>query len=205
MPPATSAPDAPNSGAPSTTRTPANVAPMPAGLREKLVACWGILGVSVLLVQAIVRLTPIAWEPMRDGSMGSWHWALWAGWLVGQGYMEGYRGFQQRFCPRVMARAAYLGRNPRPLWVLLAWPFCMTLFHAPRPKLIARYIFLFLLISLIVSVKFVPQPWRGIIDAGVVLGLAWGLLYLWWLLARYLAGHGAPEPIDIPAPAGDAA
>jgi hypothetical protein len=82
--------------------------------------------------------------------------------------------------------------------VLLAGPYCLTLFHAPRRKLIARYIFLGLLITLIVMVRKLPQPWLGIVDGGVVLGLVWGVLALWWLLLRYLLGYGSPAPIDLP-------
>ena len=44
----------------------------------------------------------------------------------------------------------------------------------------------------------VPQPYLGIIDGGVVLGLVWGVAALWWLHVRYLLGYGAPEPTDLP-------
>ena len=47
-------------------------------------------------------------------------------------------------------------------------------------------------------VRSLPQPWRGIIDGGVVLGLIWGLGVIWWLFARYLAGAEVPPPNDLP-------
>ena len=125
-------------------------------------------------------------------------WAVYALWVVFQAYSEGYRGFQLRFCPRVMARAVHLGRHPRPLHLLLAPLFLLSLIHAPRRRLIVRYVFLAALILLIALVRQLPQPWIGIIDGGVVLGLGWGVIVLWWLLGRYLLGYGSPDPIDLP-------
>ncbi len=42
------------------------------------------------------------------------------------------------------------------------------------------------------GVRHVPQPWRGIIDAGVVVGLLIGLLSL---LGRFVAALGAPTAV----------
>lgn len=167
-------------------------------LKSKLIATFGVLCVSALLLRAVVRLTQAALVPITEDMLTPGLALVYVLWLVFQGYTEGYRGFQLRFCPRVVARAVHLGRNPRPLHVLLALPFCLTLFHAPPRKLLARYIFLGCLITLIMLVRQVPQPYLGIIDGGVVLGLAWGVLALWWLLLRYLLGYGSPEPTDLP-------
>ena len=167
-------------------------------LKSKLIATFGVVWVSVLLLRAIARLTHNALVPITQDMLTPGLAAIYAVWMVFQGYAEGYRGFQLRFCPRVIARAVHLGRHHRLLHVLLAGPFCLTLFHAPWRKLLARYIFLTLLITLIVLVRQLPQPYLGIIDGGVVLGLAWGVAALWWLHVRYLLGHGAPEPTDLP-------
>jgi F0F1-type ATP synthase membrane subunit a len=32
------------------------------------------------------------------------------------------------------------------------------------------------IVVLVLLVRAVPQPWRGIIDLGVVVGLAWGII-----------------------------
>ena len=113
-------------------------------------------------------------------------------------YLEGYRGFQLRFCPRVVSRAVHLGREPTWLHVILALPFCMSLFHASRRQLRASWAFLLALVALIAAVRAMPQPYRGIVDGGVVIGLVWGLVVIWWLFAKYLAGLGAPAPTDLP-------
>jgi hypothetical protein len=93
-------------------------------------------------------------------------------------YAEGYRGFQKAFSPRVAARALYLKKNPCLLHVLLAPFFCMGFFHASRRRKITSFSVTSGIIVLILLVRLLPQPWRGIIDAGVVVGLAWGLISL---------------------------
>ena len=51
---------------------------------------------------------------------------------------------------------------------------------------------------LLLQVQQIEQPWRGIIDGGVVVGLTWGLLSLWVILLRtFLAGHYQQSP-DVP-------
>lgn len=165
---------------------------------EKLIAAWGVAWVSLLLGQAIARLLPLALEPWAKGSMTDGQKGLYLGWLVLNAYLEGYRGFQLRFSPRVVSRAVYLGRNPRPLWFVLALPFCMSLFHSTRRQMTVSWIFVLAIVFIVWVVRSLPQPWRGIIDGGVVLGLVWGLAVLLALFVRYLAGHEVPPPGDLP-------
>ena len=167
-------------------------------LLQRLVAAWGVAWVSVLLGQAIWRLTPMALEPWAEGMMTTGQQWLYVAWLVVNAYLEGYRGFQLRFSPRVVSRAVYLGRNPRPLWVVLALPFCMSLFHATRRQMIVSWTFIGALIVVIIWVRALPQPWRGIIDGGVVLGLVWGTVVIWVHFVRYLLGADFPPPEDLP-------
>ena len=176
----------------------ANVAPFMRPWVQKLVAAWGIAWVSLLLGRAIGRLGPLALEPWTEGLMTGGQKAIYVVWLVANAYLEGYRGFQLRFSPRVVARAVYLGQNPRPLWIVLALPFCMSLFHSTRRQMTVSWVFIGALILLIWWVRSLPQPWRGIIDGGVVLGLAWGLGVIWTLFARYLLGYPIPRPTDLP-------
>ncbi len=166
--------------------------------KEKVIAAWGVAWVSLLLGQAVWRLTPLALEPWTHYVMTPVQKSLYVGWLILNAYLEGYRGFQLRFCPRVVSRAVHLGRKPTPLHVVLALPFCMSLFHAHPRQLRASWVLLVALVILITAVRALPQPYRGIVDGGVVIGLVWGLLVIWWLFARYLAGLGAPAPTDLP-------
>jgi hypothetical protein len=169
------------------------------------IAVWGVLGFGVIVFRAIWSLTPMALAPIRAGSMTALHWALYLGWLVFMLYSEGYKGFQRKFAPRLAARAMYAARHPRPLIVALAPLFCMGLFHATRKRLIISWCVLIGITTLVVLVRQLDQPWRGIVDGGVVAGLLWGLVAMLWFLVRALQGHPMPVPSDVPGDDGPAA
>ena len=164
-----------------------------------LVASWGVLGVLALLFQALWRLTPIALQPLIDGGLDGLQVTLYAGWVAFNAYAEGYRGFQRSFAPRVVARAFYLGRHRRPLHVLLAPAFCMSLFHASRRGRIVAWSVLLGVIVLVTLVRQLPQPWRGIVDAGVVVGLAWGAAAIMVIFARAALGRLPAADLQLPA------
>jgi len=163
----------------------------------RAIAIWGILGVLALLARALLRLTPIAIESIEQGMTGV-EWSIWGSWVVFNAWAEGYRGFQKRFSPRVVARAFHLGANPRLLHVLFAPAFCMSLFHARRRSLVVSWTMLAAIVVLVIFVRRIPQPWRGIIDAGVVVGLAWGTVATVVLFLRGLAGRAVAPPSDLP-------
>lgn len=104
----------------------------------------------------------------------AWHWGFAVGWTIFMAYSEGYRGFQLRFSPTVVARAWHLAEGGRPHQLLLAPAFCMGFFHASRRRLLTSWILTAAIISLIIGIRFLAQPWRGLIDLGVVVGLLWG-------------------------------
>lgn len=153
-----------------------------------LIAGWGALGVVGVLVSAIVRLTPMALDPLSTG-MTTLQWLLYIGWSLINLYAEGYRGFQRSFVPRVVARSFYVARHRRPLHVALAPIFCMGLFFASRRRLIASWSIVIGVSALVALVRGLEQPWRGIVDAGVVIGLAYGTASLVASFAAALAGR----------------
>ncbi len=140
-------------------------------------AIWGITGVSLLLGSAIYRLGPLAVNAFAHDFLW-YHWLSLALIVLFMAYAEGYRGFQQRFSPRVAARARYLKEHPKVLHVILAPFFCMGYFHATRRRKITSISLTVGIVILVLLVRLLSQPWRGIIDAGVVLGLIWGLVSL---------------------------
>ena len=138
-------------------------------------ALWGISGILLLLITAVYRLTPIAIDTFSYNLQ--WHHSLILLLTVlFMAYFEGYKGFQLRFSPRVAARAKYLSENPRIDLAILAPFFCMAYFHAPLKRKIASASLTISIILMIIAVKKITQPWKGIIDAGVVIGLIWGIL-----------------------------
>lgn len=151
------------------------------------VALWGVGGVLLLLGQALVRLTPIALEPLLDGTLTSIQWVAYIAWVIFSAYTEGYRAFQQGFSPRVVQRAFELAAAPRPLYVLLAPAYCMTLFAAPRMRMLISRTVTVLVVIAVVVVRRLEQPWRGIIDGGVVVGLGWGVIAI---LYEFVGAYG---------------
>jgi hypothetical protein len=159
-------------------------------------ALWGIAGVLALLGDAIYRLTPYAVE-LAELSLAPVELVALIGWLAFNGYAEGYRAFHRMFSPRVVARARTLRTAPV-LHKLLAPLYCMGLFHATRKRLFVSWCITLGVIGIVLVVRGLAQPWRGIIDAGVVLGLAIGVVSIGYHSLRALAGHEMPVPPDLP-------
>jgi len=156
-------------------------------------AIWGITGVFLLLASAIYRLTPLALAAF-SATFRWYHWLAWSASILIMAHAEGYRGFQQRFSPRVAARALYLRYHPKILHIVFAPLFCMGYFHATRRRKVVSLSLTAGIIALVLAVHHVPQPWRGIIDAGVVVGLVWGIVSLLWFAARAAGGRCGCSP-----------
>lgn len=141
-----------------------------------IVTIWGIGGVVLLLVSALLRLTPFALEPLRTGALTPWQLLVYVTWAGFMAYSEGYRGFQMQFSPRVVRRAFELPAAGSP-WYRVFGPFyCMSLIGAPpREQKRARIVF-FSIVAVVCAVRLMPQPWRGVVDGGVVVGLGWGVV-----------------------------
>jgi hypothetical protein len=148
---------------------------------------WSVLGVVAVLVQAIVRLLPRALEPVLDGSLDLLGVLAYVAAILGLGYAEGYRGFQRSFSPRVVVRALALAQR-RGWLVAIAPLMVMGLVHATRRRLIAGWALVLGIIGLILLVSLLEQPWRGAVDAGVVVGLSWGVVATLSLTIRALRG-----------------
>lgn len=160
-------------------------------------AVWGLLGVAGLLSRSLI---PLASEAARALSSDlTWvHWVFVLSWVPFMAWSEGYRGFHTRFAPRTAARAAWLAENPTPLRVLLAPLICLALLHVRRSTLIARVILITAIVGVIVSVRLLPFPWRGLIDAGVVVGLGWGALSVVWFGGQALRGNPPDYDLSLP-------
>ena len=140
----------------------------------KLLGCiWGVGGVLILLLFAVYRLAPMALA-LGDGSMELKHWVFLALSISYMAYAEGIKGFHQGFAPRVVKRALYLKKNPRLSHVVFAPFFCMSYFYATRKRKISSLGLTGLIICFVILVRLLSQPWRGILDAGVVTGLTIG-------------------------------
>lgn len=153
---------------------------------------WGLGGVLYVLIEATTRLAWIALEAFDD--MPGHYWAAAIIWMIFNAYAEGYKGFQKAFVPRLVARATLLWRHPTALRTLLAPMFLMGLVDATPKRLTVSWVLVGAITGLVIWVRALPQPLRGVIDAGVVVGLGWGIAAILVLLLQTL--NGRPSTAD---------
>lgn len=135
---------------------------------------WGLGGVIALLSMAIARLLSISIAAF--GFSLTWvHWSVLIISVLFMAYAEGYRTFQKTWAPRVVNRALELKGNWNVLRIVLAPFYCMSFFDATRKRVLTAWITTVCIVLLIVLMNRMDQPWRGLIDAGVVVGLSWGV------------------------------
>ncbi len=163
----------------------------------ELGALWGFSGVVGLLSYAIYRLAPRAAEAL-DSPLTSAQWVFLVGFALFMLVAEGYRGFQKKFSPRTAARVKYLRDHPKVIHVLLAPLFCMGYFFAKRKTQITAICLTAGIVLLVVLVGYLPLPWRGLVDFGVVLGLGYGILSFAAFTAKALWGKNFPHSPEVP-------
>ena len=147
---------------------------------KKLIFIYSTGGVVAIFSSAIYRLYPHVQESMSY-EFSALNWIVLAVYLlvmiVGKGYFALHRGF----VPRVIDRSELLIENGKLIDKILAPLYCMGFFKAPRKRMIISYVMIFIIVSFIVSASKISQPWRGIIDLGVIVGLSLGILSLLFL------------------------
>jgi hypothetical protein len=162
---------------------------------------WGISGVLLILLFAIVRLSARVVE-MLSYSLNLWQWLGLVMFALYMAYAEGYKGFHRNFAPRVIARARFFLEQSNLKnfgYVLIAPLLCMGYIHATRKRKLVSALLTSAIIILVLLVSMLPQPWRGIIDVGVVLGLLMGvcsIAYFWVQSLKH--GWVSPVPADFP-------
>lgn len=159
---------------------------------------WGVGGILVLLTFAVLRLGAVALEalafPLDPG-----HWALLVAWVPYMLWAEGYKGFFCGFAPRVVARAHHLHGHPVPWHVVFAPLYCMGYIHATRRRRFLSLALTVMIICFVWLARMLPQPWRGIVDAGVVAGLIAGIVsIIWFLRVGRRDPGGLPVSSDVP-------
>jgi len=117
-----------------------------------------------------------------------YHWLVMAAGIIFMAYSEGYKGFQKAFSPRVAARTLYIRENPTLPLVLFAPLFCMCFFFATKKRKIVAYSLTVGILIMITLFRQFSQPWRGVLDLGVVVGLSWGILAtLYYILLAFMS------------------
>lgn len=161
---------------------------------------WGVGGILTLLSFAVFRLGGVALE-IDYQSLSLHHWLVMVLWFIYMVWAEGYKGFHKAFAPRVVVRANYLSEHPRFSHVALAPLYCMGYVHATARRRITSMALTSMIICFVLLVRMLPQPWRGIIDIGVVAGLVAGILSILYFLLqlRERGAESLPVAADVPA------
>lgn len=157
-------------------------------------AFWGIAGVCILLLFAVSRMAPQVNQAIGSGlSVGLW--LVLAAWCILMLFTEGYLGFHKKFSPRVASRAFYMTQKASLLEIALAPLFCLGLFGAERQRIFASWVLLLGITILVTVVGLFPQPLRGIIDTGVVVGLLYGIFsFLYFSFITFVKKEAAVDP-----------
>lgn len=163
---------------------------------QLLLYVWAVLGVVLFLLQAVGRLVGYTLEALP--TLTALQWGIVGVWVPFMIWSEGHRGFYKRFSPVAVKRALWLARNPAPVRVIFAPFFAMGFFSATRRRLITSWGLTAAIAVIVVVVKQVPQPWRGIVDSGVVVGLLYGTATVVIWAVRGLRGEDIPLDAALP-------
>lgn len=159
-------------------------------------AIWGVGGAMAVLGFGVARMVGHCFEAM-DYTLAVHHWIILIFWTLFMAYSEGYRGFQRGYSPRVAARALYLKNHCTGLRLMLAPFFCMGFFDAPRRRRITVLVLLAMITLLVILFRQLPQPMRGVLDFGVVIGLTWGILATLIYFIKYLFSDEVPLDAEV--------
>jgi hypothetical protein len=127
----------------------------------------------MLLAYAILQLSGPAIAAFSQ-ALFWYHWLALAGFAGFFLYVKGYRAFQRGLSRRVVARALGLRTEPGVLKVALAPLYCMGFFGAGLRRQVTMICLTLVMVGFILIFSRISQPWRGIIDFGLVVSFAWG-------------------------------
>lgn len=168
---------------------------------NSVASLWAAGGVIMILGKSIKRILPIALEPFNGASnpLSTFQLGSYIGMCLWFAYVEGFKGFQLKFSPLVVARAQTLKpfQKGSPIHHTILGPFyAMGLFHATKKRKIISWSVTIGVAFIVAAVKRLPYPWRNIIDAGVIVGLSWGSLSIaiQWLKAAILGIDANTDP-----------
>ncbi|MDP3275510.1 MAG: hypothetical protein Q8Q09_09970 [Deltaproteobacteria bacterium] len=164
-------------------------------VRHRWVFYWGAGAIVLSLFDAIVRLARVAWDARERGLMRPAMLVFTALWTLVIVYGEGYRAFAGILAPRMASRLLVLSRQPLGWRHVLAPAYALSLVTTPPRRLLSAWMMLLGVMSAILIVRKLPQPWRGSVDFGVVCALTYGTLAIVSACAKALrTGESVTDP-----------
>ena len=160
-----------------------------------VVSVWTLLGVAALFALSIFRLGSRGVATIQAG-LG---WGEWSGLVlltVAFVYGEGFRALDRRWVPRLLERALLLRDDPRPSVRLLAPLYGLSLVGVRRGDLIRGWLSVAAILGAVLTVRALPDPWRGIVDFAVAAALTWG----WVAILRRVPEAGSVTIRAFPIP-----
>lgn len=139
---------------------------------------WALAGVAALFASAVIRLGGRGLATIVDG-LAPVQWVALAVLTLVMVYGEGVVALQRRWVPRLIERASAL-RDEQFGLQLVAPLYGLSLVGAPAPRLIRAWLGTAAIVTAVVVVRSLPDPWRGIVDFAVAAALGWGLISIAW-------------------------
>lgn len=155
------------------------------------------------MLKAVKRVLPVALEPFKSADaaialvpLTRLQLGAYIVTCLFFAYAEGYKGFQRKFAPLVVARSLKIDLAWSKIHHVILGPFyAMGLFHATKKRMAVSWGVTIGVAAIVAVVKRLSYPYRSIVDAGVAVGLSWGT-------ASILIGYvkalicGLPEDAD---------
>jgi hypothetical protein len=142
--------------------------------RAIAVMCWGAGSIVLSLFDAIARLSKFVIEGVHVGLLRPSMIGLTVAWCVVIVYYEGVRAFGQALAPRIAARLWSIAARRQWLAIALAPLHALSLFDSNAKRVRVSWLLLAFVVTMILFVRKLPQPYRASIDLGVVLALSYG-------------------------------
>ncbi len=159
--------------------------------RARFVTLWALVGVTLVLADGCARLGLRALRLLEANALSPLQWVCFAAIVGAFAWGEGYLALQRRFMPAVLARAHALGAAPRGFCTFAAPLHALGLIGVPRATLLRAWAGAFAIVGAAVAVRALPEPWRAMVDGGVSVALAWGIVALW--LQHHAVGSSDPR------------
>jgi hypothetical protein len=141
------------------------------------VTAWGMVGVSAIFAESILRLGARAARSVD--ALDARQWLSLVAVTSALVYVEGHRALQKRLAPRMVSRALTLGRAASLRDAILAPLSLLSLVGSERRELARAWSGVGAIVAAALIVRALPEPWRSIIDGAVAAALLWGLVALW--------------------------